>query len=334
MQMYSEAIEAQDAMLRHVRKIGVSLTGTERFKSHLYKGSRSDFHPALGRMALTLETAVPFYWDADLCAVLEAGAPTMPDWEVNVSKLPAQSGFIWFGRPLTLPMPSEDVIKDAIARGNRRADLPLDYRLDMTGIAWSALDGEDVFISTFLRNSVRLDGEPGLMHITQEGTTLSELISRLSSMGRNPSVHEGTDIQATHDVLMARRAELQIRYIAAALDFVNQPLLTTRRHAQPDRATRKRLARAGRPDVPDIHIIELRRKQYLSVDEPDEAPSEREYRHRWFVGMATGGYWQRFHTGPGRHETIRRLILPYMKLADRTDLPIKQPRQTVVVVDR
>ena len=32
--------------------------------------------------------------------------------------------------------------------------------------------------------------------------------------------------------------------------------------------------------------------------------------------------------------TIRRLILPYMKNAARTDLPILPPKKTVIVVDR
>ena len=255
------------------------------------------------------------------------------DWELALDKLPAVSGYVMFARPLTLPMPAEDTIKEAIENGRRDRSVPLDYKLDMVGMSWAVLDESQCFISTFLRTTWRPAGEPGLMHITDEGVSMQAIIERLRGVRRNESALEGTGMMNPHDALMEQRAELQVRYIAAALDFINQPLLTTRRHAQPDRATRKRAAREGRP-VPEVQIIELRRKEYLSVDEPDEAPSDREYRHRWMVGLATGGYWQRYHTGVGRTGTIRRLVLPYMKLADRTDLPVKRPRETVYVVDR
>ena len=333
MQAYGQAIEEQADLLRHVRNVGQTPVATSRYADHLYKGVIDSYQPALKAMMLTLETAAPFYWDVDLCSVLEAAAPTMPDWELKLDQLPAQSGFISFGRALHLPMPPVETITEAIANGRRRADLPLDYRLDMTGMAWSVVNDDQCFISTILRTTTRLNGEPGLMHITDEGITLHGIIDTLAGVRRNDALYAGVnpDRDALHDKLMATRAELQVRYICAALDFINQPLLTTRHKAPPHRVIRKRMERAGRA-VQDVEVIELRRKQYLSVDEPDEAPSDREYRHRWFVGMATGGYWQRYHTK--ERGTIRRLILPYMKLADRTDLPIKQPRTTVYVVDR
>jgi hypothetical protein len=332
MQAYGQAIEEQADLLRHVRSIGQTPVATQRYAEHLYKGVIDSYQPALKQMILTLETAAPFYWDSDLCSVLEAAAPTMPDWELKLENLPAQAGFINFGRALHLPMPPKETIAEAIANGRRRADLPLDYRLDMTGMAWSVVEPGQCFISTILRTSHRLNGEPGLMHITDDGQTLTGIIDVLAGVRRNDALYSGSaDRDALHNKLMATRAELQVRYIAAALDFINQPLLTTRKRLPPHRIVRKRLERTGQV-VQDVEVIELRRKQYLSVDEPDEAPNDREYRHRWFVGMATGGYWQRYHTR--ERGTIRRLILPYMKLADRTDLPIKQPRQTVYVVDR
>jgi hypothetical protein len=333
MQAYGQAIEEQADLLRHVRTIGQTPQATSRYADHLYKGVIDSYQPALKHMMLTLETAAPFYWDVDLCSVLEAAAPTMPDWELHFENLPAQSGFINFGRALHLPMPPKETITEAIANGRRRADLPLDYRLDMTGMAWSVVEPGQCFISTILRTTTRLNGEPGLMHITDEGQSMQGIIAVLAGVRRNEALYSGVDAERDrlHNTLMATRAELQVRYIAAALDFINQPLLTTRKRLPPHRVIRKRMERAGRV-VQDVEVIELRRKQYLSVDEPDEAPTDREYRHRWFVGMATGGYWQRYHTR--ERGTIRRLILPYMKLADRTDLPIKQPRQTVYVVDR
>lgn len=332
--MYSEAIDAQAEMLKHVERIGTSRASAERAAEHLYKGVSNDYQPALKRMQLTLRAATPFWWDADLCSVLEACAPSMPDWELRIEDLPARTGFVHFAHSLELPMPPEETIQQAVDDGRRRADIPLDYKLNMVGMAWQALEDGEVFISTFLRTSWRPQGEPGLMHIAQEGISMSAIIDRLRGVHRNTPQYEHLEEQASvHDALMERRSELQVRYIAAALDFINQPLLTVRRHMAPDRHTRKRAEREGRP-APEVNVIELRRKEYLDVDEVDGAPSEREYRHRWMVGLATGGYWQRYHTGTGRTTTIRRLILPYMKNAARTDLPILPPRQTVIVVDR
>ena len=327
---YSLAIEAQAGMLQHVRRLG--FTTDQRQASSLYKGTVSEYQPALRRVQIALEAAMPFYWDSDLCSVLEACAPTMPDWELKIPDLPATCGFVHFAHPLKLPMPPETTIQQAIDNGRRRADVPLDFRLDVVAFGWQVMDDGEVFICNFLATSHRPSGEPGLLHITQEGMSLSGIIERLRRVNRNsPSEGYGAD---DHDLLMDQRAELQVRYIAAALDFVNQPLLTVRRKQQADRAVRRRAQREGRKPPPEITVIELRRKEYLSVDEPDEAPSDREYRHRWMVGLATGGYWQRYHTGVGRTGTIRRLILPYMKLADRTDLPILPPKKTVGVVDR
>jgi hypothetical protein len=334
--MYADAIEAQAGMLKHVRQIATTPVGG-RAASSLYKGVLDDYQPALKRMLMTLEDAVPVYWDFDLCGVLEAAAPSMPDWELKIDLLPAQAGFIHFAHALSLPMPPDDTIREAIRDGRRSRDLPLNYSLDMTGMAWQVLDGNEVFISNFLRTSWRPAGEPGLMHITQEGMQLSDIVQRLRGIHRNQPMYIELGDQATpHDALMERRAELQVRYIAAAFDFMCQPLLTTRRHVTADRATRRRAEKARLPAPPPIQVIELRRKEYLKVDEADEAPGEgdREYRHRWMVGLATGGYWQRYHVGTGRTGTIRRLILPYMKLADRTDLPILTPRKTVIVVDQ
>jgi hypothetical protein len=330
--MYSYALEAQAEMLRHVRKListPLGISSESRLDEHLYKGALNQYQPALKQMQLSLETAAPFWWDPDLCSVLEATAPTMPDWELRVERLPAVAGYVLFGRPLALPQPAVETIKLAIENGRRSRDIPLDYRMDMVGMLWHVVP-DGVFLATILRTTWRSQGEPGLMHITDEGVTLSEILATLANTRRNDPDYNSQ----SHDLIMARRAELQARYIAAALDFVNQPLLTVRKRMPADRATRKRAQREGRGDVPDVQVIELRRKQYLTLDEPDEAPTDREYRHRWMVGMATGGYWQRYHTGVGRTETIRRLVLPYMKLADRTDLPIKAPRSTVYVVDR
>jgi hypothetical protein len=331
--MYSEAIEAQAAMLRHVRQISNVAIG-DRSREHLYKGALDQYQPALKQMSIALETAAPFYWEGDLCSVLEACAPSMPDWELKLENLPATCGYVLFARPLNLPMPTQEVIEEAIASGARTADVPIDYRLDMVGMAWQVLSDSQCFISTFLKTTWRPAGEPGLMHITEENTSMQAIIDRLRGTHRNGEAYKRfTDQAQPHDALMEQRSELQVRYIAAALDFINQPLLTTRRRMAPDRHTRKRAEREGRP-LPDVQVIELRRKEYLKVDEPDEAPSEREYRHRWMVGLATGGYWQRYHTGVGRTGMVRRLVLPYMKLADRTDLPVKRPRETVYLVDR
>lgn len=333
--MYSQAIEAQVALAAHVRKVGVSQVADTRAASHLYKGTLSEYQPALRRMQHCLEAATPFYWDHDLCSVLEACAPSMPDWELKIEDMPARTGFIHYARPLSLPMPREETILQAIENGRRSRDVPLSYKLDVVGMAWQVLPDDEVFISNFLMTTWRPAGEPGLMHITQEGMTLSQIIDRLRRVNRNDSLTDPALLDE-HDVLMDLRAELQVRYIAASLDFINQPLLTVRRNTLPDRATRRRAEKAGARPLPPIQVIELRRKEYLTADEPDEAPgeSDREYRHRWMVGLATGGYWQRYHTGTGRTGTIRRLVLPYMKNAGRTDLPIKPPRKTVFVVDR
>jgi len=334
--MYSDVIEAQVEMLRHVEMIGTSRVQATRAAEHLYKGVAEEYQPALKRMQLCLQAATPFWWDGDLCSVLEACAPSMPDWELRVEDLPARAGFVHYAHPLSLPMPADDTIQRAIDDGRRSPSVPLDYKLDMVGMAWQVLPDDEVFISTFLKTTWRPQGEPGLMHISQEGVSMSEIIDRLRGTHRNSLARGivGEDNAAPHDKLMELRAELQVRYIAASLDFVNQPLLTVRRKAQPARATRRRAEREGRLPPPEVTIIELRRKEYLDINERDEAPSEIEYRHRWMVGLATGGYWQRYHTGRGRTGTIRRLILPYMKNAARTDLPILPPKKTVIVVDR
>lgn len=106
---------------------------------------------------------------------------------------------------------------------------------------------------------------------------------------------------------------------------------------QPDRASRRRAARAGLPT--DLHVVRLRRPRY--VGEPAEGHGMREWTCRWFVRFhwrhldrptehSDGGQWCE------RHDRTCYLVAinPYLKNADRDDLPIRDPDRTFTVLSR
>jgi hypothetical protein len=337
---YAQALEEQQAMLDHLHTTTVNGRLVKLRDQHLYKGDTENVIPAVQSVANMLSTAAPFYWDSDLCDMLEAVAPTMPAWEVRPSRLPSDAGFIYFARPLSLPMPSRE-LWDSLPNAPKDRST----KLDCVAVGWDYSRGE-VFLSTFLQTSVRKRGEVGLMYSADVGESLGSILQKLADMRRNTPADWLEPAIAEHDKVMAIRAELQVRYIAAAIHFLNQPLLCTRSKRPMDRAARKRAERAGWKYIPDIQVVELRKKQYIDAPRDTEG-EQRQYEahHRFFVGWASGGFWSTRYCNPtpeqcmdascekasdGPHKHV--LVLPYMKRRDRTDLPILQPRARVYAV--
>lgn len=319
--VYSAALEAQSSLLAHLTR-SMSTGDANRLRDNMYKGDHGQFWPALEGHIDILETATPYFWEADLCAMLEVAAPKLgvETWVLKGTLFPSAAGFMHFAVPLSLPMPT------TFHEGMPRT-------LDMVGMGWKRVTDHEYLLATYLQTSVRRQGEVAMTVTLNTNETLATWLDSMLSMRRNPMSAVQPEDEDEHNVIMAQRLELQARYYAAALSFLNTPLLATRRGGMPDRGTRKRLEADRVLHVPEIQVIELRKRKYIGpAFEPDADESRYEAHHRFMVGWSKGGFWNKYHLRDGTVE--EKWILPFMKRANRTDLPFMSPKAQVNAVIR
>lgn len=121
------------------------------------------------------------------------------------------------------------------------------------------------------------------------------------------------------------REELTARYreplltLAAAWALMEQPQLTDRTLAEVDRKIRRAYGRADRP-VPDVSIIDLRRRYVAAMHDPDDDGSHDRQRYVGYRKLVPG-FWRNQAWGPN-HSLRRRQFIPDFFKGD-PDAPLK-----------
>lgn len=279
-----------------------------------------------------LRKATPLWWSGEMTDMLSTLASSVPDFDMRESLLPEYDGFMWFDHPIDMPE-VEDREWEALHlnRGDRRDIEALsDHRRRSTSklraMAWTLIEviksqrvdyqrldlngrmvtepGDEVRRTILFTPIVEVEGAPRLASATT--WTMGESLARIRSAVTPEAIAE----DAT--VLWAERL---YRLFGAAMLLMNQRII----HHRPeplDRTTRRRIERElGR--VLEVRVVQLRRQQTKYDERGDGQPIE--WSCRWIVG----GHWRsQEHLGAGREPIY---ILPYVKNADRTDLPLKMP---------
>ncbi len=149
------------------------------------------------------------------------------------------------------------------------------------------------------------DTETMISHMTARGKCTPEQANyQRSTMGRLSPMQAEALINFGFEPLdhVAIADEQFIRTIRAMWLLMQQPLADAT-EVQPDRAARKRLARAGREPA-TVRVVELRRPKGSS--EPGH--TDREYHHQWIVR----GHWrQQWHPKRQVHRPV--WIAPHIK---------------------
>lgn len=285
---YGRAIEQQRAFARHF----ASPQGVRDFFSRYADPLKTrQFHQAT---SVTLAAADPYYWSAEMCELLESVSASMPRWTLRQEALPTDFGFCWFARPLALPGIDAQV-------------------LATTWGLWkpSGLDDslrENLIVGAYTN---RPDGKPGIV----------PMMSFAWRPGDSMDVEDLDVGPATAQMERANRRVFQ--YIAAAFALIEQRILVTSQE-RPDRAARRRIAKAGETKDPLIHVVQLRRASHSS-DKVDGVPVE--WSCRWLVR----GHWrQQFYRSTNEYRPI--FILPHIKGPD--DKPLRASAERVFAVTR
>jgi hypothetical protein len=217
---------------------------------------------------MTLGHAALWYVGDDMCDLLAAAAPDMPEVVLSPEMLPDHSGFVVFQRCLS------GLDADNVGLGN-------------------------VQVGAYLWGPALWQGgppfsEPGAP-VPCLGITCYRPIN--ASVGMVPigslvwalgtSCDKGLTGDPVRDASMAEDR----RRLAALWSLSAQPTLTSSTIAALPRQARRREERAGR-QAPDVRVVVLRARPQRDV--AVAAPSGRTYRHRW----AVSGHWKTQRYGP------------------------------------
>lgn len=309
MTAYSEALEQQLALSRWCDSPAGRLVLLKNSSDH---GVTLDLvKDAYSAIPWVLRKADPFYWESDICELIEQAGRDLPlTWSLHEDTLPAPYGFFWFAKPLALPLPESWPYP----------------RVDLRGLLWGTTPNVPgrVLIVPLMPDPQRLSGVPGSIYNWGQGEDLSQHLADVpTAMVRaagSVADHDG------HLQLLAERRLVEVRHIATAFAFLHQRILVAP-HQGIDRAARKRVARA-QPELsdPTVRVVRLRRPERAA--RPDDAPGDPvEWSCRWIVR----GHW-RDQWFPKLQKNQPIWITPYVKGPD--DKPLKTPRATVFAVVR
>ncbi len=292
MSRYSEVLDEQDMLEKWLnsdkgaRYIDSFCKGYEEITLSGVRPTRDRAADARSYMAVMKTIArygQPFFWSTKMCELLESAAETIPEWRLEEELLPAQHGFMWFERPLqmTPAVWTGDIPK--IETGQESVATPDPIK----AIGWVssmyqnpetferqksvtvAMIVSEEYTKDVLQASARgSHGVPAGVTQWDVGNTITD--EWLKAM--DPADPRNMPFQ--HEAWEKRYVE-GLRYFAASMLLLNQNIFVARKE-QPDRATRRRVARPR-----DINVVYLRRAMHS--DGSHRSTSEMEYAYQWFV---------------------------------------------------
>jgi len=226
------------------------------------------------RLRGILAEAVPYYWAAEQCRIVERVGRSVPlTWTPLAESFETTAGFFWFARCFGIAVPKS-------------------LRVDLRAVAWR-LEPDALWLVWYCETNAEAGTVPmGLMR-WQLHQSLGEALEALDALAPPGYREDGT---------LSAQAQW-VRFSAAAFAFLEQRILLTRR-VRPARAVRRRLPAPLREDW--LRVVVLRRQVHLG---PTAAGAgEVAWSCRWLVR----GHWrEQWFPSVGRHRPI--FVLPYEK---------------------
>lgn len=257
---------------------------------------------------LSADRGTTFYWSPEMASMLAGVVDGVPSMTLKPDLIPASLGFVWFGKPLPMPKALKGyVAQDIVAlswavicndedRGKFIVPSP-DTRVD---------DGETLGLVFYSR----IDGAPGIYPLAFWYWKIGETIEIAAD-----TTGVETPAQLT-----------RLRYVAALLSIMDQRIVVTRKE-RADRATRKRMERAGWTHEQLVQVIQLRRAEnHAAHRESSGEPVE------WSCSWVVRGHWRQQACGPNHSERRPVFVLPHVKGPD--DKPLKPSAERVFAVVR
>lgn len=247
------------------------------------------------------------YVTADMCELAATAARSLPSFNLLAEDIPCRSGLAYFANPLT----------DADEGGR-----PVEIR----AVCWAVV-GEAVVVLTCVdRDEYAPDWAVDARRLGQFLPATFQLGCWFAEFGlQDAMVRTRMDGPETPfmDAIGKIPGALMLATIKTLWLLMAQPIVEETAE-QPDRPTRRRLQREGRP-VPPIRVINLRRPPSHGGASGE---SGREYHVRWIVR----GHWRNVRWGPGRELRRPVWVAPFLK--GNPDAPLIGGEKVYLVSDR
>jgi hypothetical protein len=229
-----------------------------------------------------LASAEMYHLSQQMLDLATAAADSLPPFELAPEDLPSRAGFAFLGSGAAQLHPK---VGEAAA------------------VLWSSLASWDKTTANQVIFTFYADTELVVQHVVAEGRATRKQATehrvaagRLSPMALEAVVPFGSSHSPDRHGL-----EPMLRVVRAAWLLMQQPLARTT-EAEPNRATQKRLRRAGHEPKP-VRVIELRRPAHSGSGD-----SSREFHHQWIVR----GHWrQQWYPAREVHRPV--WIAPHIK---------------------
>jgi hypothetical protein len=278
--------------------------------------------------------------------VLSASAPSAADmWDDDIRWLRSADTYSWFEDPLKAAMVAAETVPDTGTARRQLTEgiagwwyfmepLPIKTTSATDSVhallwAWTVERGTGgLRVSAYVRDpGLGPNLIPSTLFFWPEGQPLSRLMEGLRRDykkaypdDRGPRGEPIMGEQATIEVV-----EMMARFWLAGAIWLQQRILVySQGHVE--RHARKRLERQAGRILPDVQVIELRRRERLEAEKREGGPhAQVDWKHRWIVR----GHWRdQFYPSLGRHEP--KFIEAYPKGPEH--LPLKVPTHTIYKV--
>lgn len=252
-----------------------------------------------------LALAVPYFWAASLCTLVETVARDMPPWTLTAAALPSPDGFFWFAQPLAIPPYAGTWLHALVWTAVTRADDGSTFKV-MTG---PGVGGDGIAMTTWATVEGASDGLRPYLPYHNLDWWYGESFETAS---------------ARYQPEMVERKRYVLRLIASMFAFLNQRILVHSEQSV-ERHARRRLERQGWQHEPLVRVVELRRRQSTA------APSGEHQAVDWSCRWVVSGHWRsQYYPSVDEHRPL--WILPYVKGPDSK--PLRPPRAKVFAVVR
>ena len=241
-----------------------------------------------------------YFVSSHAISLIKIGMETIPDFDITPDLFLTKNGWLHLETPFDLP--------DPIAHG---------YTPKLASLHWFDVKGLYVAVKFYLTYDFSARAIPARTFAWQYG---AKSLSTESYMSAHINHHsEGVDGTEASE----KGLQTSANFVLACLCFMRQPILGFSLE-RINRAMRKRFEKEYKEPPPEIKVIELRAKQYITKDDDSAEAKDIEWTCHWLVR----GHWRHFHLQP----KPPIWITPYIK--GDLDKPLKEPKGTIFEVSR